>query len=96
MIAAYTREPASLNLGSVALTSRLIKLLDVVDDFDRFGASSLELVAWELDVDPGTIATMWSAAATRGLLEPAGIEPEHGEAVWRLTGDGRAALRESR
>jgi diguanylate cyclase (GGDEF)-like protein len=68
------------------------RVLTVVRDFEALGGASLGLVAWELDVEEATVATAWNQAQAGGLLEPAGIDPVHGEEMSRLTALGWTEL----
>ena len=74
-------DPASVN-----------DVLDVSEHFDKAGGASIELTAWELDVDLARVTSAWSRAIQTGLLEPAGTDPESGEEMWRLTARGRHTL----
>jgi DNA-binding PadR family transcriptional regulator len=66
-------------------------VLDVFADFDQFGGASIELVAWELDVDQGRISGAWTHAINDGLLERSGSDSTAGrnEELWSLTDRGR-------
>ena len=66
-------------------------VLDVFADFDQFGGASIELVAWELDVDQSSIIGAWTQAINDGLLERSGSDSTggHNEELWSLTDRGR-------
>ena len=70
-----------------SLTPR--EVLAVLADFDRFGGSSVALIAWELGAPEESVADLASQAAKEGLLRPSGVDPVSGEDMWRLTGLGR-------
>jgi DNA-binding PadR family transcriptional regulator len=73
----------------------LQSVLDVLADFDQFGGASLELVAWELDVDESAVSAAWSQAIDDGLLEQSGTDHVLGEKMWRLSDKGRHAREDS-
>jgi hypothetical protein len=66
-------------------------VLEVSARFEENGGASVELTAWELDVDLGLVVSAWSHAISEGLLVPGGIDPASGEEVWRLSEQGRKA-----
>jgi hypothetical protein len=68
-------------------------VLDVFADFEQFGGASIELVAWELDVDHSRIIGAWTQAINDGLLERSGSDSTsgHNEELWSLTDRGRQA-----
>jgi diguanylate cyclase (GGDEF)-like protein len=70
---------------------RVRDVLDVLVRFDEFGGASIELAAWELDVEDRQVVAAWSRAISGGLLESAGTELAFGEEMWRLTDSGRKA-----
>jgi hypothetical protein len=69
----------------------LHSVLDVLADFDQFGGASLELVAWELDVDESAVSAAWSQAIDDRLLEQSWTDRVLGEKMWRLSDRGRRA-----
>jgi hypothetical protein len=69
----------------------LQSVLDVLADFDEFGGASLELIAWELDVDESAVSAAWSQAIDDCLLEPFGTDHVLAEKMWRLSDRGRRA-----
>lgn len=66
-------------------------VLDVSAHFDRSGGASIELTAWELDVELGLVVSAWSHAIKEGFLDPAGTDPVSGEEMWCLSEQGRNA-----
>ncbi len=62
-------------------------------EFEESGGASLQLVAWELDVDQGSVIAAWSQAVHDGLLERCGTDLVDGreEEMWRLTESGHRA-----
>jgi diguanylate cyclase (GGDEF)-like protein len=64
-------------------------VLDVCAHFDASGGASVELTAWELDVELAAVIAAWSRAIKDGLLEPSGTDPDSGEEMWRLSDHGR-------
>jgi len=79
------REPRRSQAASIQ------NVLDVLADFDQFGGASIQLVAWELDVDQSRIIEAWTQAINDGLLERSGSDTTdgHDEELWRLTDRGR-------
>jgi hypothetical protein len=78
----------SRRLRNVSLQS----VLGVFADFEPFGGASIQLVAWELDVDQDSIAAAWTQAIGDRLLEPSGIPDfRESEKMWKLTERGRQA-----
>ncbi len=75
--------------GSNAVSMQ--NVLDVFADFDQFGGASIELVAWELDVDQRSISGTWTEAINHGLLKRSGSDSTagHKEELWSLTDRGR-------
>lgn len=71
------------------LTPRDVLL--VLAEFDRFGGSSFELIAWELGVAEDEVIRVGSRAFEKGFVKRAGTDPVTGEDMWRLTGSGREA-----
>ena len=69
----------------------LQSVLDVLADFDRLGGASLQLVAWELDVDEGAVWVAWSQVIDDCLIEHSGTDHVLGEKMWRLSERGRRA-----
>jgi hypothetical protein len=67
------------------------KLLEVIAEFEQLEGTSLELAAWELDVDQTRLKTVWSSAIDDGLIETCGIQIVDGreERMWRLSDRGR-------
>jgi hypothetical protein len=65
-------------------------VLEVLADFDRFGGASVELTAWELDVDHSQVIAAWTTAGDDGLMERCGSDVVDGleEEMWRLTDAG--------
>lgn len=72
-------------------------VLQVLADFEHSGGASGQLVAWELDVDQGSITAAWSQAVDHGLLERCGSDVVDGreEEMWRLTERGQQARADS-
>ena len=68
------------------------RLLSVVRDFEAAGGASPGLVAWELSVEETAIRLSCARAAADGLLEPAGIDRQEQEELWRLTPRGWTEL----
>ncbi|HWF34615.1 MAG TPA: GGDEF domain-containing protein [Solirubrobacteraceae bacterium] len=66
-------------------------VLDVTAQFDKTGGASVELAAWELDVELAQLVSAWSRAIKQGLLQPAGTDASSGEEMWRLSDQGRHA-----
>ncbi|MDQ6775503.1 MAG: GGDEF domain-containing protein [Actinomycetota bacterium] len=66
-------------------------VLDVAAQFDELGGASVELMAWELDVELARVVSAWSRALKQGYLEPAGTDKASGEEMWRLSAEGRRA-----
>jgi diguanylate cyclase (GGDEF)-like protein len=64
-------------------------VLEVAAHFDQFGGASVELTAWELDIELADVVSAWSHAINDGLLEPAGTDPESGEEMWRRSDQDR-------
>lgn len=73
----------------------LLRVLDVLADFDEFGGASRDLVAWELDVDESAVATAWAQAIDDGLLEESVVHDAHSEKMWRLSEQGKRAHEDS-
>ena len=73
-------------------TDRLLQALAQLDDPS---GSTLDQIAWELDVEPDRILTGLATGVREGSL--AGHTPAtvNGEARWRLTPGGWARLREA-
>jgi hypothetical protein len=68
----------------------LESVLDVLADFDGFGGASIQLVAWELDVDETVVEQIWTAAVSDGLIERSGVrESDARHEMWRITERGR-------
>lgn len=53
----------------------------------------LELVCFDLNMDPSRVRPVWDVALRTQLLEPVAIDPDTGETLYRLSGRGRRALR---
>jgi diguanylate cyclase (GGDEF)-like protein len=66
-------------------------VLEVSAHFEESGGASIELTAWELDVELSRVVSAWSHAIKEGLLEPAGTDPASGEEMWCLSDQGRNA-----
>src|SRR6202043_1963583 len=62
----------------------LLRVLDVLADFDEFGGASRDLVAWELDVDESAVAPAWARAIDYCLLEESVVHDALSEKMWRL------------
>jgi hypothetical protein len=60
-------------------------ILLVLVEFDPFGGSSPELVAWELGTSDDAIGPLWERLICDALIEPAGHDAATGEEPWRLT-----------
>jgi diguanylate cyclase (GGDEF)-like protein len=78
----------------LAETSEMASVKDVLDvsaHFDESGGASVELTAWELDIELALVVSAWSRAIKDGFLEPAGTDPDSGEEMWRLSEWGRHA-----
>ncbi|MEA2196328.1 MAG: hypothetical protein QOJ25_379 [Solirubrobacteraceae bacterium] len=79
--------------GSEAAEARdaasVTDILDVSAHFAESGGASIELTAWELDVELGLVVSAWSHAINEGLLEPSGTDPASGEEMWCLSEHGR-------
>jgi hypothetical protein len=69
---------------------------DVLEAVAGTRATRLERVCWDLNVDESRVRPAWEAALRVELLEPAGVDPLTGRAMYRLSGRGRDALRELR
>jgi hypothetical protein len=70
------------------------ELLATLAEFDQSDGASLELVAWELSQEASTIELAWKHIQTTGLVRRVGADPTTGEAMYRLTAGGWAALHE--
>lgn len=68
-------------------------VLAVLAELDGFGGASMELVAWELDVDPQIVAGYWDRARAERLISRFEPDPTLGEELWRLTSWGRRTAR---
>jgi hypothetical protein len=67
----------------------LESVLDALAEFDQFGGASIQLVAWELDIDETTAALAWSVATADGLIERSGMADRRERMeMWRLTERG--------
>jgi len=64
-------------------------VLDVCAHFDASGGASVELAAWELDLELAAVIAAWSRAIKDGWLEPSGTDPDSGEEMWRVSDHGR-------
>jgi hypothetical protein len=69
-------------------------VLEVVNDFEPFEPAGVStgLVAWELHSPEPAIDRLVEQAVQAGLLERAGVDHRSGQALWRLTDNGRDAL----
>ena len=74
----------------------VIGLVDVLETAEEFGAVSAGLVAWEFMVLEPAVGLVWRRALDEQLLSPRHTDPETGEAMFALTGRGKARLRELR
>jgi hypothetical protein len=66
-----------------------LQILRVMDEFDAFGGSSIELAAWELDVGVPAMLDAWEQLAAAELIEVADLDLDTGELTFRLTDAGR-------
>ena len=69
-------------------------VLAALDEFDRFGGGSLELIAWELGAPYHGVTGLAADATQRGLIRRCGTDRISGEEMWRLTAKGRLRARE--
>jgi hypothetical protein len=69
-------------------------VLEVVNDFEPFEPAGVStgLVAWELHSLETAIERLVEQAVQTGLLEQAGVDDRSGQALWRLTEQGRETL----
>lgn len=72
------------------------ELLAAVGRLDDGGGASVRDVAWELEIEEHQVLDTWRRAAHDGLLRAVLRKPGDGEARWRLTPGGWAALSERR
>ena len=70
------------------------QLLEVVGRLDQGVGASVRDVVWELEVEEHQVLDAWRRAAHDGLLRAVLRKPGDGEARWRLTPGGWAALGE--
>lgn len=68
------------------------QLLEVVGRLDGGSGASVRDVVWELEVEEHQVLDAWRRAAHDGLLRAVLRKPGDGEARWRLTPGGWAAL----
>ncbi len=76
-----------------AVQLSVAEVLGIIGHFEPAGGASIELVAWELSVDPALVASAWSRAIREGFVERAGVDEASGEKIWRLSDRGRSRLR---
>jgi diguanylate cyclase (GGDEF)-like protein len=76
-------------ISDLAHAASVKDVLDVCAHFDASGGASVELTAWELDIELAAVIAAWSRAIKDGLLEPSGTDPDSGEEMWRLSDHGR-------
>ena len=81
---ACTPSASPLGAGPIDARPAPITLLMVIDTLREFGAASLELVAWELDVPESTIQPHWELLMALGVITLAGRCPEYGERMYEL------------
>ena len=68
------------------------KLLQALSRLEDPAGSSLDHIAWELDVEPDRILTALANGVCRGLVVGNAPFTVNGEARWRLTPGGWAEL----
>jgi diguanylate cyclase (GGDEF)-like protein len=81
-------EYASPVIADTTNAASVDDVLEVSAHFEEGGGASVELTAWELDLDLSLVVSAWSHAISEGLLVPAGIDPASGEEMWRLSERG--------
>lgn len=69
----------------------LTKVLEVAEDFDRWGVTR-GLIAWELCEHEAAVSPAWQKAKRGRMLKPSGRDPDTQEQLWRLTPRGRELL----
>jgi hypothetical protein len=62
-------------------------LSEILDTIREFGTASLELVAWELSLPERALTSAWDQALGEQLIESAGLHPQTGEQMYRLSSD---------
>jgi hypothetical protein len=68
-------------------------LRDLLAAVARARRTRLQLVCFDLDMDPSRVRPAWDVALRTQLLEPVAIDPNTGETLYRLSARGRRALR---
>jgi hypothetical protein len=68
-------------------------VLQVLADFEQSGGASVQLIAWELDVDQSQVIAAWTRSIGDGLIERCGRDVVDGseEEMWSLTDAGHRA-----
>jgi hypothetical protein len=68
-------------------------VLRVLTEFEQSGGASVQLIAWELDVDQSRVIAAWTKAIDDGLIERCGSDTVDGreEEMWILTEAGHRA-----
>jgi len=82
-------EYASPVIADTTNAASVDDVLEVSAHFEERGGASVELTAWELDLDLSLVVSAWSHAISEGLLVPAATDPTSGEEMWRLSEHGR-------
>jgi hypothetical protein len=62
-------------------------LPEILDTIREFETASLELVAWELSLPESALTSAWDRALGERLIESAGLHPQTGEQMYRLSAD---------
>ncbi|HWF25822.1 MAG TPA: GGDEF domain-containing protein [Solirubrobacteraceae bacterium] len=89
-------ERAARDIADASDAASVKEVLEVSAHFEESGGASIELTAWELDVELSRVVSAWSHAIKEGLLEPAGTDPASGEEMWCLSDQGRNARERDR
>src|SRR5581483_1738238 len=81
------------SIGAMRTTIATDRLLLALAQLDDPSGSTLDQIAWELDVEPDRILTGLASAVREGLLVGHTPATVNGEARWRLTPGGWTRLR---
>jgi hypothetical protein len=70
-----------------------VALRDVLELAATRRGTRLELVCWQLDIEESRVRPAWHVALRIQLLEPHGVDPLTGQAMFTLSERGHRALR---